>query len=276
MRIRGRWLGVLAGAAVVAAFGLAFVVPLIVAGAPAPPPPPAPPRCPQQPAQLAGRHFTTRDEVPGDLRCADLRSARLDGLDLSQRDFNDADLTGASLRHTDLTQADLSGAVLVRADLAYADLTQADLTNADLHGASLWLVGSIEVDTAGTRIGVLERGVVQLAYLPTAVAALLLLAAGAELAVPRLRPRVRRKPASTLALILVNLLVVGALWFVHQTLAALWTIDLIVPGLVTTGLILATAAVQRVMPGSGPSTVDGQSAPAELGAEALDAQATDQ
>jgi uncharacterized protein YjbI with pentapeptide repeats len=109
------------------------------------------PCAPDSGAQLGERHLTVED-LQQPLACSDLRSATLDGLDLTQADLHGADLRQASLVGTTLGQAnlsgaDLTGATLTKAHLAQATLTGArvagihargaDLTQVDLHGLDL-------------------------------------------------------------------------------------------------------------------------------------------
>ena len=73
---------------------------------------------------------------------ADLRGAKLRGVDLSEAnlseaDLRGADLSGANLREAKLRIADLSGANLRGVDLSEANLSGANLRGADLRGASL-------------------------------------------------------------------------------------------------------------------------------------------
>ena len=73
---------------------------------------------------------------------ADLRGAKLRGVDLSEAnlseaDLRGADLSGANLREAKLRIADLSGANLRGGDLSEANLSGANLRGADLRGASL-------------------------------------------------------------------------------------------------------------------------------------------
>jgi uncharacterized protein YjbI with pentapeptide repeats len=73
---------------------------------------------------------------------ADLRGARLEGIDLAGTDLNDATLSGADLSKANLLDAylrgtELSDADLSKANLRYADLIEADLSGADLSGADL-------------------------------------------------------------------------------------------------------------------------------------------
>jgi hypothetical protein len=81
---------------------------------------------------LSRRALRSFLESGGDPRQVSLRSARLDGLDLSGRNLKRVDLSKASLRRSSLSRARLE-----RARLDYVDLTDADLRSADLAGASL-------------------------------------------------------------------------------------------------------------------------------------------
>ena len=98
-----------------------------------------------------------------DLRCANLRDAKLKDANLRGANLRDAklretNLRGANLRYADLRYADLAGANLRDADLRYADLRHTDLSGADLDYSSwpLWC-GSFDVK-------VNKRIVAQLAY----------------------------------------------------------------------------------------------------------------
>jgi len=84
----------------------------------------------------------------GDPRLVSLRSARLDGVDLSSRNLERVDLSSASLRRSTLERARL-----VRARLDYADLANADLRCADLAGASLLDANLWRADLRGTNLG---------------------------------------------------------------------------------------------------------------------------
>jgi hypothetical protein len=181
--------------------------------------------CPDNPAQLAGRHFTVASGLPA-LTCADLRGAVFDGLDLSQVSLSGAQAAGASFRHTDLIQAVLDGADLTGAHFDGADLTQAhlsgvrarhasfrgagmaqttltdadlrdtdlfnasliqsDLSGTDLRGAAMWLTWSTQATTWNTRVGAAQPGLLQVWY---GAAALMLV-----LGVRRLIRAIRRRP----------------------------------------------------------------------------------
>ena len=250
--------------------------------------------CPEVRQQLAGLHASTAEELPDDLRCADLQGADFTGLDLVQRDFSGADLRGARFDRADLSQADFVGAALrgasfrdadlvqatvtdadargasfrgaklgqadlrrtrlSRADLgsaeldqarlrdadlrdarlAGASLIQADLRGADLRGASLWWVLTIQADLTGARIGVVESGVVQLAYvLALAALALLLLTL-----VGKTTPRVRKAARAVCGVVAF----LTVLCWLFQ-LSPLWTVHLRYPVLATAALLIVTTIV---------------------------------
>jgi uncharacterized protein YjbI with pentapeptide repeats len=252
--------------------------------------------CPQARPQLAGLQASTAEELPDDLRCADLRDAVFTGFDLVQRDFSGADLRGArfdraslgqadfvgadlrgaSFRDADLVQATVSdadargasfrGARLGQADLSRtrfsgadlgsteldqarlrdadlrdarltgASLIQADLRGADLRGASLWWVLTIQADLTGARVGAVEPGVVQLAYV-LALAALALLVLTL---VGRTAPRVRIVVRAVFGVVAV----LTVLCWLFQ-LSPLWTVHLRYPVLVTAALLIVTTTVTR-------------------------------
>jgi hypothetical protein len=248
-----RWLvvgGVTAGVAVVF---LAFLGPLLFAGAYEPPPPPPAIACPSDPARLAGQRFTATKDLPGDLRCADLRGAVLDGLDLTAYTFDRADLRGASLRHVDLAQVDLIGTNLAGADLSFADLSQADLTGADLRGANLWMAGSVEATTDDALIRPVQDGVLQVGYVLVAGAVLVLLAGLVRMArgIPgegASRRRGRPGAQRTLGLIGGAAGITVVLFLFGKMLAALWTVQLLVPLAVTAGVLLVAALVEQLAP----------------------------
>jgi uncharacterized protein YjbI with pentapeptide repeats len=250
--------------------------------------------CPGVRQQLAGLHASTAEELPDDLRCADLQGADFTGLDLIQRDFSgadlrrarfdraelgqadfvgadlrgasfrgadlvqgtvaDADARGASFRGAELGQADLSRTRFSGADLGSAELDQArlrdadlrdarltgasliqaDLRGADLRGASLWWVLTIQADLTGARIGAVEPGVVQLAYV-LALAALGLLVLTL---VGKTSPRARK--VAWAAVGIVAFLTVLC-WLLQ--LAPLWTVHLRYPVLVTAAFLIVTTIV---------------------------------
>jgi hypothetical protein len=68
---------------------------------------------------------------------AELRGARMNGMDLFGANLAGADLRGADLGWANLSDADLRGADLRRANLVGADLSDARLSGADLRGAHL-------------------------------------------------------------------------------------------------------------------------------------------
>lgn len=73
---------------------------------------------------------------------ADLREARMLGIQIlngsfTQTNLAGASLAGATLRGTSFLDADLTGAYLVEADLSRADLRKADMTDANLEYATL-------------------------------------------------------------------------------------------------------------------------------------------
>jgi len=67
-----------------------------------------------------------------DLRCVDLRNARMPGAILAEADLRWADFRGADLRGADMSKADLRGA-----DFRGADLREAQLSNIDLRKTKL-------------------------------------------------------------------------------------------------------------------------------------------
>ena len=219
--------------------------------------PPAPPavHCPEEPRQLAGHHFDrAEDLIQAGFVCADLRDAVFDGVDLTQADLSGADLRGASLRHASLIQADLTRADLRGADLSGADLTQADLSGADLRGARLWWTGTIQADTGHLRIGVVERGAVQLAYLLVPAALVLLLRPLLRIArrrtapVPRPGRRLRPRVLRLALLALVAPFAVLILWLMLGDLAALWSVQVRWPLLVSEAILLLAIGVEQFAP----------------------------
>lgn len=83
-------------------------------------------------ARLDGAELTEAQLEAADLHAASLEEARLEGADLRR-----ARLSGARLGRAKLADADLRHADLADADLAGADLTGADLRDANLRGARL-------------------------------------------------------------------------------------------------------------------------------------------
>jgi Pentapeptide repeats (8 copies) len=188
--------------------------------------------CPDQVPNLAGKTVTSVKDLPRHLRCANLRAAVLDGLDLSQADLQHINAEGASFRHDDLSQADLdfadlrgahfdhatldqadlvqvdaTGAFLPYASLEQADLTdarftdadldlasldQTDLTRTDLRGASVWATVSVMAHGGGTRINLIQPGSVQLTWV-LVIVALAFLARGVIAAARPLRWRGARR-----------------------------------------------------------------------------------
>jgi hypothetical protein len=187
--------------------------------------------CPDQVPNLAGQTVTSTKDLPR-LRCANLRGAVLDGLDLSQADLQHVDAEGASFRHDDLTQAnldfadlrgahfdhatldqadlvqvdatraffphasldqaDLTDAQLSDADLDRATLIQTDVTRTDLRGASVWAAVSVMAHGGGTRINLIQPGTVQLTWV-LVIVALVFLARGVIAAARPLRWRRARR-----------------------------------------------------------------------------------
>jgi uncharacterized protein YjbI with pentapeptide repeats len=80
-----------------------------------------------------------RDQNPGipNLTKADLRCARLDGVDLHQANLKEADLTHAFLHDANLCGADLTKAKLIGTNFCRARLCDAQIRGADLHRANL-------------------------------------------------------------------------------------------------------------------------------------------
>ena len=83
---------------------------------------------------------------------ADLRGAKLRGVDLSEANLSGADLRGAKLRGVDLSEANLSEADLRGADLSGANLREAKLRIADLSGANLRGVDLSEANLSGANL----------------------------------------------------------------------------------------------------------------------------
>jgi uncharacterized protein YjbI with pentapeptide repeats len=87
-------------------------------------------------------------ELGGDPKRVLLRSARLDGVDLSDRNMQHVDLSYSSMRKSVLAHTRLAGA-----RLDYADLTGADLQHADLAGASMVDTNLWRADLRGANLG---------------------------------------------------------------------------------------------------------------------------
>lgn len=88
-------------------------------------------------ARLRGVNLSAVDLRGAILQWAILASANLSGADLRNADLYWPDLTKAFLDYADLRKANLSKAVMRGASLANADLRGADLKGADLAGADL-------------------------------------------------------------------------------------------------------------------------------------------
>jgi hypothetical protein len=165
---------------------------------------------------------------------ADARGASFRGAELGQADLSRTRFGGADLGSAELDQARLRDADLREARLTGASLIQADLRGADLRGASLWWVLTIQADLTGARIGVVEPGVAQLAYVLAlaALALLVLTLVGGTAA------RVRT----------VGWVVFGVVAFLTVLcwlfqLAPLWTVHLRYPVLVTAVFLIVTTIV---------------------------------
>jgi len=194
-------------------------------------------------ADLRGASFRGADLTQATLTDADARDASFRGADLIQADLSRTHFAGADLGSTDLDQADLQDTDLHDARLTGASLIQADLQGADLRGASLWWVDTIQADLAGVRLGPVEAGVVQLAYL-LVLGALALVAMSAVELLRRKRPRGR--PA-----VRIGLAVVGFLCLLSSLfgLAPLWTVSLLWPVLAAAVLLVVDATLrQRIRP----------------------------
>lgn len=79
---------------------------------------------------------TQTQQLPDDLRSANLAGADLSGADLSGRDMRGVNLAGAQLKGARLCNANLERADLRGADLSEAELLSANLEHADLSGAT--------------------------------------------------------------------------------------------------------------------------------------------
>ena len=90
-----------------------------------------------QGTDLRSANLQGADLSDADLQGTDLRSANLQGADLSDADLQETDLRSANLQGADLSDADLQGTDLRSANLQGADLSDADLQDADLRAAYL-------------------------------------------------------------------------------------------------------------------------------------------
>jgi uncharacterized protein YjbI with pentapeptide repeats len=116
----------------------------------------APITCPARVPTFNGKHFTKPPASKSAFRCADMRGATLDGLDLAGFDFRGAYLTGSSfvgayLRDADfeganLDWSDFSRASLFRATMAGVDATYADFTGAKMAQTDLTDARMLEAD----------------------------------------------------------------------------------------------------------------------------------
>jgi uncharacterized protein YjbI with pentapeptide repeats len=89
-------------------------------------------------ADLSGVDLTVTDELNyATFEDANLRDAKMSGMDLSDTDMRNANLYGAVLDRANLTDTNLTGAVLSEAILEDANLSKAILRNADLRVANL-------------------------------------------------------------------------------------------------------------------------------------------
>lgn len=101
--------------------------------------------------------------INANLRCAQLREACLENIDLSYAKLNLANLGGTNLSKANLTAAqmpaanlsgsNLSGAQLVRANLVGANLSDANLRGADLSYADLSNANLSKADLRGAKLG---------------------------------------------------------------------------------------------------------------------------
>jgi uncharacterized protein YjbI with pentapeptide repeats len=190
-------------------------------------------------ADLRGASFRDAEMIQVDLTDADARGASFRGVDFTQADLSRSRFAGADLGSTDLGQATLHDTDLHDARLTGASFTQADLRGADLRGAGLWWVGTIQADLTGARIGAVESGIVQLAYLLVLLALALLGFTVVRLVRKReTLPRVRA--AIRVALPVVAGLTVLAWLF---QLAPLWTVHLRYPVLATAALLIVNTIV---------------------------------
>jgi hypothetical protein len=182
-------------------------------------------------ANLVGAHFDHAKLGQADLRGADLRGAYLDGADLTQADLTGADLRGAHMSGVDMTQATVVGADLRNADLNTAGFDQADMTGADLRGASLWFAGGIQAQLPGVRLNPVQPGVIEIGIVAVAYAAL-----AAVLSIVR--------PARGGLRVAGGVVVVTAFLSILQVLP-LWTVHVLGWDALGAGILFLAAAIVR-------------------------------
>jgi uncharacterized protein YjbI with pentapeptide repeats len=187
-------------------------------------------------ADLRGASFRDAYLVQATMTDADARGASFRGAKLGQADLSRTRFSGADLGSTELDQARLRDTDLHDARLTGASLIQADLRGADLRGASLWWVLTIQANVTGARIGALEPGVVQLAYVLALAALALLVLTLVRKTAPRVRT-VTRAVVGVVAFLAV-------LCWLFQ-LSPLWTVHLRYPVLATAALLIVYAIVTR-------------------------------
>ena len=96
-------------------------------------------------ANLVEANLRKANLINADLREADLYKTNLFGADLSEADLRKANLTKSLSREASFVGANLTGAILIGADLSIADLR-----DADLRWASLELANLVETNLEGT------------------------------------------------------------------------------------------------------------------------------
>lgn len=106
-------------------------------------------------ARLDGRDLSGFDLHDAYLRRAHLKGAHLDGCKLREANLSGADLEGASLVKAEMAGANLRAAKMQGADLTEADLKSAilvstDLSHAKLNGAQVYGIAAWEVTLEGT------------------------------------------------------------------------------------------------------------------------------
>lgn len=106
-------------------------------------------------ARLDGRDLSGFDLHDAYLRRAHLKGAHLDGCKLREANLSGADLEGASLVKAEMAGANLRAAKMQGADLTEADLKSAilvstDLSHARLNGAQVYGIAAWEVTLDGT------------------------------------------------------------------------------------------------------------------------------